>query len=244
MTYIILAAGKGNTLYPLTLKYPKTSYRLDEDTTVLQRMIRSIRKYDKNAEIVIAIGYLADMIRYELVDENVKFVFNPFYEVTNSISSLWFARDYLERENVTVIHGDTVFDDTITDKYLTKPTDYPYVLMDKSKIEPGQYNVVANKNLVLVMSKKINDATAKYACVTKLDAVSSRLLKEEIDKMLRSNMYDQFFEDALVQMIMFHDFQLIAADISEHKWSEIDNVDDLLQAQEIHRKSALNKESI
>ena len=44
--------------------------------------------------------------------------------------------------------------------------------------------------------------------MTKLDPVSSRLLKEEIDSMINENMYDQFFEDSLVQMIMFHDFQL------------------------------------
>ena len=97
MTYIILAAGKGSNLYPLTLKYAKTSFRLDENTTVLQRMVRSIRKADKDAEIVVVVGYKADVIREELVDENVRFVTNPFYEVTNSISSLWFARDYLER---------------------------------------------------------------------------------------------------------------------------------------------------
>ena len=108
MTYIILAAGKGSNLYPLTLKYAKTSFRLDENTTVLQRMVRSIRKADKDAEIVVVVGYKADVIREELVDENVRFVTNPFYEVTNSISSLWFARDYLERENVAVVNGDVV----------------------------------------------------------------------------------------------------------------------------------------
>ena len=56
-----------------------------------------------------------------------------------------------------------------------------------------------------------------------------------IDSMINSNMYDQFFEDSLVQMIMFHDFQLSFVDIAGQKWSEVDTVDDLLTAQEIHR---------
>ena len=86
-----------------------------------------------------------------------------------------------------------------------------------------------------VMSKKLENFTAKYCCMTKLDPVSSRLLKEEIDSMINSNMYDQFFEDSLVQMIMFHDFQLSYVDIAGQKWSEVDTVDDLLTAQEIHR---------
>ena len=235
MTYIILAAGKGNNLQPLTLKYAKTSYKLDEETTVLQRMVRSIRKADKNAEIVVVVGYKAEDIKKELDGENVVFVMNPFYEVTNSISSVWFARDYLERENVAIVHGDAVFSDEIVKSYLTVPTDHPYVLVDCSYVRPGAYNAVTQDNQVLVMSKKLENFNAKYCCMTKLDPVSSRLLKEEIDSMINSNMYDQFFEDSLVQMIMFHDFQLFCEDIAGKKWSEVDTVDDLLTAQEIHR---------
>ena len=237
MTYIILAAGKGNNLQPLTLKYAKTSYKLDENTTVLQRMVRSIRKADKNAEIVVVVGYLAETIKKELEDENVKFVMNPFYEVTNSISSVWFARDFLERENVAIVHGDVVFSDDIINTYLVKPTEYPYVLVDSSSPEVGTYNAVIQDNQVLVMSKKLEQFTARYACMTKLDPVSSRLLKEEIDGMINSNMYDQYFENSLVQMIMFHDFQLFCKDIAGKEWAEVDGVDDLLTAQKIHTES-------
>lgn len=237
MTYIILAAGKGSNLQPLTLKYPKTSYKLDENTTVLQRMVRSIRKFDRNAEIVVVVGYLADTIKKELCDDNVKFVMNPFYEVTNSISSVWFARDYLERENVVILHGDAVFEDYLVETYLVKPTDHPYVLVDSSYVKPGTYNAVTKGNQVLVMSKKLENFNAKYCCMTKLDAVSARLLKREVDNMILSNMYDQYFEDSLVQMIMFHDFQLFCIDIKGHAWNEVDGVDDLLNAQQIHHHS-------
>lgn len=234
-TYIILAAGKGNNLQPLTLKYAKTSFKLDERTTVLQRMVRSIRKADKNAEIVVVVGYKANDVKAELDGENVIFVMNPFYEVTNSISSVWFARDYLERENVVIVHGDVVFSDEIVYSFLTVPTERPYVLVDSSYSQPGEYNAVVKGEQVLVMSKKLENYSAKYSCMTKLDPVSSRLLKEEVDSMINSNMYDQYFEDALVQMIMFHDFQLFCEDIAGEKWSEVDTVDDLLTAQEIHR---------
>lgn len=235
MTYIILAAGKGNNLQPLTLKYAKTSYKLDEETTVLQRMVRSIRRADKNAEIVVVVGYKAEEIKKELDGENVVFVMNPFYEVTNSISSVWFARDYLERENVTIVHGDAVFSDEIVRSCLTVPTDFPFVLVDSSYVRPGAYNAVTQGDQVLVMSKKLENFTAKYCCMTKLDPVSSRLLKQEVDSMINGNMYDQYFEDSLVQMIMFHDFQLFCRDIAGNKWAEVDTVDDLLTAQEIHR---------
>ncbi len=242
ITYLILAAGRGNSLQPLTLKYPKTSYKLDSSTTVLQRMVRSIRLFDKKAEIVVVTGYLWDNIAKELEDDNVKIVKNPFYEVTNSISSLWFARDYLERENVAIVHGDVVFDDTLIQNFLTKPTDHPYVLVDKDYVNPGSYNAVIREGKVLVMSKKLEDFHAKYCCLTKLDAVSARLLKAEVDDMIYSNMYDQYFEDSLVQMIMFHDFELSCEDVGGASWSEVNGVDDLLAAQRIHLNSLLSEE--
>ena len=200
-------------------------------------MVRSIRRSDKDAEIVVVVGYRADGIKKELENENVNFVMNPFYEVTNSISSLWFARDYLERENVAIVHGDVVFSDEIVSDYLTKPTQYLYVLVDSSVQKLGSYNAVIKDNQVLVMSKKLVNFSAKYSCMTKLDPVSSRLLKQEIDEMVNSNMYDQFFEDSLVQMIMFHDFQLNCVDIAGKAWAEVDCVDDLLNAQNIQRSS-------
>jgi choline kinase len=241
MTYIILAAGKGQNLHPLTLKYPKTSYKLDEVTTVLQHTVRSIRYFDKNAEIVVVTGYLGDKIKEELLDDNVKFVNNPFYETTNSIASVWFARDYLERENVTIVHGDVIFDEYLTENYLTKTTNYPYVLVDKSVVKPGAYNVVTRDGQVLVMSRKLESFDAKYCCLTKLDAVSARLLKKEVDNMINNNMYNLFFEDSMVQMIMFDNFLLQCVDTDGHKWSEIDSVDDLLAAQSIHRELKVGK---
>ena len=108
MTYIILSAGKGVKLQPLTLNYPKSLYKLDEKTTILQRLVRKIRKYDTKAEIVVVVGYMYKQIMRELEDDNVKFVHNPFFSDTNSLGSLWFAKKFLQRENVTIINGDIV----------------------------------------------------------------------------------------------------------------------------------------
>ena len=120
-----------------------------------------------------------------------------------------------------------------------KETDRPYVLIDKSFVQPGGYNVVEQEGQILVMSKKLEYFNARYCCMSKLDAVSARLVKREIDNMINSNMYDQYFEDSLVQMIMFHGFQLFGVDVNGHEWNEVDVVDDMLNAQKIHGHSKL-----
>jgi choline kinase len=234
MTYIILAAGVGTRLHPLTLNQPKSLYKLDKNMTVLRRMAKLIRKNDINAEIVVVTGFMEDSLEKELSEENIIFVKNPFYAVTNSIASLWFAKEFLERDNVVVINGDIVLENKLMEDVVCVPTEKPYVLIDTSCQDAGDYNVQVKEGKVLVMSKQLTSFSGEYACLTKLDSISSRLLKQEINDMIKQEMYDQYFENALVQMIFSHGFELYYLDIVDYQWTEVDCVDDLLKAKEIH----------
>lgn len=237
MTYIILSAGKGAKLQPLTLNHPKSLYKLDNDTTILQRLVRMVRKYDAEAEIVVVVGYMYKQIQKELEDDNVKFVHNPFYSITSSMGSLWFAKNYLQRENLTIINGDIVASNNLMQDIVCQHTDYPYVLLDSTHRDVNKYNVQIQGELVCVMSKNLTDYIGNYASVTKLDAVSSRFLLEQLNLMVNEEMYNLFFEDALVQMIFQKNFELYYKDIKDYKWTEVDCVDDLLKARQIQEES-------
>ena len=56
MKYIFLVAGKGSRLHPLTLEHPKSMFKLDENTTLLQRMVKLLKKNDPEADIVVVTG--------------------------------------------------------------------------------------------------------------------------------------------------------------------------------------------
>ncbi len=238
MTYIILAAGRGTGLQPLTLKTPKSLYKLDRHSTVLQRMVRTIRRFDHKAEIVVVAGFMYEHVLREVERENVIVVRNPFYAKTGSIASLWFAKKYLERDNVTILSADIVLEDRLMESIICKNTDKPYVLVDSTKTA-GKYNVQVQGEKICVMSKALSSFFAQYACVTKLDAVSARFLLEEIDIMVNNEMYDQLFEDALVLMIFENDFDLYYKDIKEYSWTEVDTVDDLIKAREVQKSKGM-----
>ena len=237
MTYIILSAGKGVKLQPLTLNHPKSLYKLDDDTTILQRLVRTIRWHDAEAEIIVVVGYMYKQIQHELEDDNVTFVHNPFYSVTGSMGSLWFAKKYLQRENITIINGDIVASDNLIKEIICQYTDYPCVLLDSSRRDSNKYNVQVQNDMVCVMSKNLTDYLGNYASIIKLDAVSSRFLLEQLNQMVNEEMYHLFYEDALVQMIFEKNFELYYKDIKDYVWTEVDSVDDLLKAKEIHQKS-------
>ena len=176
-------------------------------------------------------------IQKELEDENVIFVHNPYYAVTSSMGSLWFAKAYLQRENITIINGDVVMSNQLMSDIICSRTDVPYVLMDSTRRDGNKYNVQVQGDKVCVMSKNLTDFLGNYASVTKLDAVSSRFVFEQLELMVSEGMYDLFFEDALVQMIFDKNFELYYKDIKDYQWTEVDNVDDLLKARQIQVES-------
>jgi len=86
------------------------------------------------------------------------------------------------------------------------------------------------------MSKDLEDYFGEYAGVTKLDSVSIDMLMEEVTEMISEGFYDQWYENALVQMIFKRNFNLGYIDICNYDWTEVDSVGDLIHAKRIHEK--------
>lgn len=237
MTYIFLVAGKGTRMSPLTKNYPKTLFKLEKDVTIIGHMIDMIRKYDKEAKIVVVTGFMHESIE-EYLDSDIIFIHNPFYAVTNSLASLWFAQKYLDSETV-IINGDVIVSEELMKDVITKHTDKPIALVDSSIKNDGDYNVEVIDDKVVVMSKGLSSYYGEFAGIVKVDKNTSLLLKSEIDTMIHNEQYDQWYEDALIQLIFEDDFSLYYEDISNYDWTEIDCVDDLLHARQIYRNDNL-----
>lgn len=234
MKYIMMVAGKGSRLRPLTLKHPKSMYMLDQQTTLLQRMVSVIKEIDEEADIVIVTGHMHRSIESQV--EGVTFIYNPFYEVTNSIASLWFAREHLDADNIVLIDGDIVMSRELMRDVVCKPVNRPCVLVDSSIKTDGDYNVEVSGEQVLVMSKDLDSYYGEYAGLTKLDRASALEMRTELEAMVEDGFYDQWYENALVQLIFKNDFKLYYIDIADYDWTEVDSVNDLLHAKQIHTK--------
>ena len=231
MNYIILVAGKGVRLNPLTYNYPKSLYKLGDNKTVLKYLVDSIKTADTKANIIVVTGFLADKLKQDIT--GVTFINNPFYEVTNSIASLWFAKDYL-CDDCVIINGDTIVSKKLMDEIITKPVKNPCVLLDSSIKTDGDYNVQVHNNNVVAMSKNLKDYHGEYGGIVLLNPDSALLLKNEIESMIEDGHYTAWHEDALVQMVFRYNFKLGYIDISNYEWTEIDEVDDLVRAQNIY----------
>src|SRR5258708_13587548 len=124
MRGVILAAGRGSRLRPVTGNRPKCLARVGE-STLIERQIRSLRACGVDAIAVVAGFHAADVRR--VCGSSVEFVINSRYDSTSSLYSLWLARDLL-MEGFVVLNCDVLFHDHLLPDLLASRDANPLLL--------------------------------------------------------------------------------------------------------------------
>lgn len=93
MRAILLAAGMGTRLRPLTLTTPK-SLTIVNGEPLLERQVRFLQEIGVN-EIIVVTGYLSEKFQYLKEKFNVKLVHNDKYNEYNNVYSMYLVKDYL-----------------------------------------------------------------------------------------------------------------------------------------------------
>jgi choline kinase len=178
--------------------------------------------------IIIVTGFKKDKFT-DIVNKfnNCTVINNPFYSVTNSIASLWFARDYLNDE-VIIINADVILEEELFKK-ITNTNDYAAVFYDSSIGENADYKVAETDGKIVVMSKELREYSGEYIGVSKFSPDAAKMLKIKIEKMINDGLINEWYETALVDMIFNDGLVLSGIDAAYYDWTEIDNVNDLIK---------------
>ncbi len=120
MNLFILAAGKGERLWPLTKNTPKSLLDLGDGTTLLNRQLSSAINSKIFNEIFLITGYLHEKIEEAIKkyqsSVNINTIYNPFYDITNNLVSLWTARCELSKDDFMITNGDNLYKNHVVKK--------------------------------------------------------------------------------------------------------------------------------
>lgn len=226
MQLIILAAGLGRRLQPITLKKPKCLIKFNGQT-LISRLIEEFKNL-KIKRIVIVTGYQSKQIKKE-VGKNYIFVNNAKYATTNNFFSLWKARKFLDQD--TIIS----FSDLIVSKKILKNIYRSKfgisVVVDKSQILEGTMTVKVNKKNELEAIGKKNQIkpSGNFIGISKIKKENLDKFKYFLNKfykLKKNNYYTEIFNSLIKQGKKINVIEVKKKDL----WVEIDDLNDLKNA--------------
>lgn len=231
MNALLLCAGSARRFYSDGATRPKCLLPLDENETVLDRMMRQVKTLGYS--VVIGTGCGNQSVVAHLQSKNAvgKTIFNADYATTNSIVTLWQMRDFID-DDTLLINGDVVIEDETLALFGNEKA--PQLLVKHlSQFDDDSYRVrFDSAHRVLDMGKELRDAAsencAAFLGVSRVGD-ASRFLKE-IENLLKNGTNQTWPTTAY--RAMKDDATVRAIDIGERWFFDIDTPAEHAQARQ------------
>lgn len=250
---LILAAGEGTRLRPLTNDKPKCMVPL-LGTSLIERQIACLKRHDIT-DIHIATGYRADQI--EALGYPTSF--NKRYNKTNMVSTLFCALDFIEQEGDLIIaYGDIVYNDENLEALLACDDDISLMIDKKwrdlwslrleNPLEDAETLMINETGHVTELGKKPESYERIQGQYTGLIKISSKKIKEFVNfyQQIDSNMmfdgkdFDNMYMTSFLQSLINAGW-LAKAALVDNGWLEIDSVEDLEQYEALAKQGKLEQ---
>lgn len=217
-----MAAGRGSRISRHIGDNPKCTLDVGGTELIRHTVEMLIRN---NIKVVIVLGYQGHVIRDVLKDYPVTYYENPFYDVTNSIASLWFARDEIDGEDLILGNADVYWDEDILEA-MRSETRTPLMLADSSRLEEGDYLFKWTDEKLELYGKelKMPDITGEYVGIAYLKAKDQDIFRKRMEKMIFEQQHGVWWENILYEGLP--DNVVYVKDVHPLFWAEVDYIED------------------
>lgn len=236
MKAVILAAGIGSRIWPLTDSCPKTLLKVGGQT-ILERMLTHIQDCGIR-DVIFVLGYLNEKIESFVKENfptlNAKFVINDIYKQTNTGFSLMLAKDFVQGSSFIKFDADVVFDIEILRKLIDSKYENCLCVDKNINLQEEEVKVIIRENnQVLEVSKSISPKSAmgESIGIEKISSTTAGILFEVLEEMMEENYNRKEYYESAYEKLISKDIMFYAVDITGHSWTEIDTKEDLYKAQ-------------
>lgn len=223
MKAILMAAGMGTRISQKTNK-PKSLLKVGEES-IIRHTIKMLQS-NGIEDVIVIVGFKEEYIREELKDMNVKIYYNPFYRVTNSIASLWFAKDELDgKDSIILANADVFWEEDILND-IKNSKENVVMLGDKSRTEVGDYFFKCRDNKIVDYGKELTleNRTCEYVGIAKITKEFIKTFKDNMEILIKDEDYNLWWENILYSLSDEKDIHV--KDVEGKFWGEVDTIDD------------------
>jgi choline kinase len=243
MKAIILAAGVGSRIRPLTDNCPKSLLKVG-GKTILEMMLSNIRDCGIN-EVVFVLGYLQDQVKdyvkTHFPDLDPTYVTNDNYATTNTGYSLMLALDEIQGSAFLKFDADVVFDKEILRRLIDSDHENCLCIDKNIHLDAEEIKVtVEGRNRIVKASKTVNpdDAVGESIGIEKINSRTADILSLELREMMADAQNHQEYYEGAYERLMAKAVPFYALDISGLKWTEIDTKEDFAVAERIFSRNS------
>jgi choline kinase len=192
-------------------------------TTLIRRSVNLLVSKGIS-DITIIVGYKSDLIRNELKND-VAYFENPDFHSTNSIKSLWYARDLLE-DDVLLLNGDLYYEHDILD-YAINQTNPVVMLADSTRIDNADYRFGFIGDQINRFGKHLTnqETDGEYIGIVRIDQCFIKTFKQTLEEMITAGKSNIWWEDVLYSFIE-KNIPIHYFDVAGTFWSEVDTLQD------------------
>jgi choline kinase len=237
MRAVILSAGQGSRLLPLTADHPKCLLPLD-GKTLIEWQIATLRQCGVD-EVVVVLGFRAAMVEELLARLRgpglaIRTVFNPFYGVADNLGSCWLARHEMERDFL-IVNGDTLFEAEVPRRLLASPPAPITVTIDrKASYDADDMKVQVEGTRLIDIGKALplDRVNGESIGLLLFRGEGPKLFREAVDRAMHSHEgLTWWYLRVIGQLAKSGDVQTLS--IAGLGWGEVDYPADLLRAQQL-----------
>jgi choline kinase len=229
---VILVAGVGSRLRPLTDDRPKALMDLGGET-ILGRALRLLRSAGVH-DIVLATGYREDQIRGALTALGIeaKIAANPEYATTQNSVSLALCREALSGKSFFKLDGDVVFQPAVLERLQSSDAELAVAVDSLRALDAEAMKVSAEGGKITRFGKGIalGEAVAETIGIERLTQAAGERVFASIGAGIRAGRRDRYYEDFYSELVEQGALGARAVEVGDLAWSEVDTFEDLERA--------------
>src|SRR5262245_30760672 len=237
MKAVILSAGQGSRLLPLTAERPKCLLPIGPKS-LIEWQIDLLSRCGVG-EIAVVVGFRAALVEAALArlirpGLRIRTLLNPFYNVADNLGSCWLARQEMAGDFL-LLNGDTLFEAAVLQRLLRNPPAPITVTIDrKSAYDADDMKVHLDGTRLLEIGKTLPPAKTDGESIGLLSfrGEGPQLFVEATDRALRiSEGLKSFYLKVIDQLAKSH--RVETATIEGLAWGEVDYPADLQRAEQL-----------
>ena len=225
MKAVILAAGMGKRLKDITQDIPKPLLKI-ANTTIIHYLVSCFKEIGVK-KIYVVTGYKSKMLRKKL-GNNVNYIHNNKYKTTNSIYSLYLAKNHLQNSNFILANGDIFLSKSCLLKVIKFKNSTSFAIKRK-KYFNGEMNIILKNNIIKKIGKDIKGykSHAESAQISYFIKKDSKILFKKVNELISRKYFNLF--PAFAYQTVIEKSKLNISFIKKKCWYEIDNKKDLAE---------------